>query len=424
MEKAGNLKKDIYKMGHKLELETTKIRKLIPPNNELLLDFKERYCIKNKLTETRTFKLLNTLSLIARFFNKPLNKLKETDFERLNVELAKRNYTRNTINDYRIVSKIWLRFLGEKENWDLLHCKELKAIPAKNGDSQLDPDELPSDEEVLSLLNILSPKYKAFLAVLDGAGARCSEAATLLRKNVHFNEDGSATINSVGKTGRNSVKIHAGLTSYIADWANRSPLKDDEAPFFPSPSGGFLSYTAIRIELMEAAKKIGIYGKKKVNPHIFRHRAASWALLNMPPVLAKKRIWNNASTKMDRVYGHFTKIQENEAYDIATGARQKTELKQEPFKIRVCFKCGKSHKPTDMICVQCQIYLDPKKIVESLEKQDDSNLSLRVLELEKELNKVSETVLHWFALQADSLPENQKQVKKMQELLTAMAAKK
>ena len=74
MEKAGNLKKDIYKMGHKLELETTKIRKLIPPNNELLLDFKERYCIKNKLTETRTFKLLNTLSLIARFFNKPLNK--------------------------------------------------------------------------------------------------------------------------------------------------------------------------------------------------------------------------------------------------------------------------------------------------------------------------------------------------------------
>ena len=380
------MRQDLYNIEGKLAKELQKIGSLGEPNSSLLFDFKERYCLKNKLTATRTLKLLNTLRNIVAILNKPLNSISEKDFEQMNLATAKKGFSRNTINDYKTVCKIWLRFLGEKENWELLHSKELKDIKSTNGEDELDPDSLPSDEEVLQLFNVLNPKYRAFLALLEGAGLRCSEAALLRRQNVHFEEDRSLTINYIGKTGRNSIKIHAGLAHYVLEWFNQSPFREDSDPLFSKPNRNlFMSYQSLRKQLMVGAKKIGILGKRKVNPHIFRHRHATWALLNMPPVLAKKRIWNNSSTDMDRIYGHFTKQQENDAYAAATG-QTKSVKKQSVLSQRVCFKCQNIFPPTAEVCSRCNIYLDPQKISEELQKK--RNFEEEIAELKADMEKI------------------------------------
>ncbi len=376
---------DIYDTDKHLERLLEKITVLGSANSKLILDFHEKYAIKNKLSKMRQLKLLNTLLAMAKIIAKPLNQLTEKDIEGMNVFLAKDGYAKNTINDFRAITKLWLRYLGEKENWDLIHSKELKAISRKNGEDQLDPDVLPTDEEVLQLFNVLPLKFRAFVALTDGAGLRIGEASMLLRKNLHFEEDKSVTVNYTGKTGRNSVRIHAGLSHYLLEWFNAAPQKTDDAPLFGGRASKFMNYNTFRKALTNAAGKIGILGKRKVNPHIFRHRHATWALLNMPSVLAKKRVWGNAATKMDKIYGHFTKQQENEAYLMATG-HIAPKKKPNVLLAKVCFKCQASFEPTTEICPNCSIYLDPKKISEELQKK--RNFEEEIAELKIDMEKI------------------------------------
>lgn len=376
---------DIYDTDKRLERLLEKIKALGSANSKLILDFHEKYSIKNKLSKMRQLKLLNTLVSMAKTIEKPLNQLTEKGIEGMNVFLAKDGYAKNTINDFRAITKLWLRYLGEKENWDLIHSKELKAISRKNGEDQLDPDVLPTDEEVLQLFNVLPLKFRAFTALTDGAGLRIGEASMLLRKNLHFEEDKSVTVNYTGKTGRNSVRIHAGLAHYLLEWFNAAPQKEDDAPLFGGRASKFMNYNTFRKALTNAADKTGILGKRKVNPHIFRHRHATWALLNMPPVLAKKRVWGNAATKMDKIYGHFTKQQENEAYLSATGHFQAPQ-KQQILLAKVCFKCKASFAPNTEICPNCSIYLDPKKISEELQKK--RNFESEIAELKADMEKI------------------------------------
>jgi len=364
------MEEDIHHFGRRLKSALGQLGDAGKENKKLILGFYNSYCMKQHLSLGRKEKLVGVLRQIGIRLKKPLDKITEKDLEALKISLNESGYSLHTQKAYFAILKVFIRWHNRKS--ELLDSAEWKIRnPYKLAENKLDPDDLPDDKTFLEMVRVSDVQQKAFLSFLYGGGMRVGGVITLKRKNLHFLDDNSLVVNFVSKGDRNSLKIHSGLASYIQTHYNSMADRSDEAPVFTrngkawdySYSLRILKRIAVGAGLgkweyykTKAGQKARRYKGKKITAHLFRHAHATWALSNMPYALAKKRLWGKTSSKMDSIYEHITKEEENKAYDNATGNGKKEE-KPKPL-VRYCFKCGQGFAPTYAICPNCNIPID------------------------------------------------------------------
>jgi site-specific recombinase XerD len=219
------------------------------PNKTYFLQFYSRYCLKNRLSVNRVLKVFITLLKIQQVIDKPLHELDEKDLETINLYLVTqktrsgKTYSLNTQNDWHKILKIWIRFTiqDEKLKNTLIASSELVVKNPYFHGYRLDPATLPTDEEVLALMNALPLRMRAFLALLDGGGLRKGSAQFLRHRDLQFFPDGSLVISFDSKTGRNTIKIRKDLAVVVAEWINHCPSRKENDFVFPNRKGEAMS---------------------------------------------------------------------------------------------------------------------------------------------------------------------------------------
>jgi integrase/recombinase XerD len=129
------------------------------------------------------------------------------------------------------------------------------------------PPEYKRQEDLVSILNFMTPKHKALFLCLYHAGLRKSEACNLKVHDVHFDPN---YIRVLGKGNKERlVSMSATLTAVMEEWLRNHKGGDI---LFPSRrKGGAL--TDIRRPLWTAMEKAGI--TEKITPHQLRHAFAT-----------------------------------------------------------------------------------------------------------------------------------------------------
>lgn len=125
-------------------------------------------------------------------------------------------------------------------------------------------------------------------------------------------------------------------------------------------------------KISDRGKRYKLYKGYDVSPLRFRRTHATWCLLNMKPAQAKRRMWGNESTGMDKIYSRITDKDAIEEYNRVAGGKpeQKTE---DLVKQRTCFKCGQTYPVTVAICKDCNVPLDPA-LIEAAERKETEKL--------------------------------------------------
>ncbi|MFH1587449.1 MAG: site-specific integrase [Candidatus Diapherotrites archaeon] len=365
----------IHQKYEDVNAEFNRIGKTLSSHNSALLhNFYEKHYLKEGLSKSRAIKSLITLRKFAEFTGKPLDKITEKQIEAYNIKLVKDDKSLFTISDYKKIIKCWLRFLGAKKNWNLINSRELKCKnPYGNGHALL-PSDLPSDEEVLQIFSLASSRLRCVLSLCEGAGFRISEAATMRIKDLKWNEDGSVHATArQSKSQQKTVLVRPDLAYYIKAWLNTLPENNEDFLLFADPKkpNQPIQYATINKELKKIGEQLGLRKKRKMGFHAFRHRHATWALGHMNPIMAKLRIWNNKTTRMDGVYGAFSNEQVDEEFRKANGDvvvdKPRDVMKENN---QICFKCKVAYPGHVKVCPICSRSLDVEKMINEKEEAE------------------------------------------------------
>ncbi|MDD2531854.1 MAG: phage integrase N-terminal SAM-like domain-containing protein, partial [Candidatus ainarchaeum sp.] len=182
------MKLDIHKIDERLEKTLENLNALKPEQKQLILEFYDKYCIKNDLSKARSIKLVFLLRLIIQKTNKNLSELTEEDIEDLIIRLNKANYSPETVKDYKVILKVFFKWYNKGEKFSLV--ENLKAVIPKNKRKVIKPEDLLNDDEKLRLLQACSTSMqKAFISCLMETGARVAEIGNARIGDVHFDEN-------------------------------------------------------------------------------------------------------------------------------------------------------------------------------------------------------------------------------------------
>jgi len=344
-----------YQAQYKQELE--KIKELKGKNKDLILDFEKRYpkSTPNKSVGVlRRIKYLQVLRKCNDYLDsKALNTLCEKDLEKImdSIQGHKENPSTQTYNTYSNILKVWLRW-NQGETYPLLKSKYLKRSK-RDRTQDIDPDMLPTEEDTLALIkaaeNNQDWELVFMFAIMGGCGPRPDSVHAMYKKNMHWLEDGAVTLNLFTKTGRHEIKVHAGYACFCKKWFEQRT--DPEAKLLVSKKPALTKRKNI------LKHKLGI--KKPLRWYDFRRRHCIWCMENLPPVIARMRMWNNPDSTMDAIYHKVSNKTVAEAYDRAMGGAP--VKKESKFKGITCWKCHKELKPGTDICPDCNIEPDAGK---------------------------------------------------------------
>ncbi|MDD4251505.1 MAG: tyrosine-type recombinase/integrase, partial [Candidatus ainarchaeum sp.] len=218
------MKLDIHKIDNRLEKTLENLNALKPAEKKLILEFYEKYCIKNDLSKARSVKLVFLLRLIVQKTGKNVCDLTEDDIDNLIIKLNKADYSPETVRDYKVMLKTFFKWYNKGEKISIV--ANLKAVIPKNKRKVIKPEDLLNDDEKLRLLQACNTSMqKAFISCLMETGARVAEIGNARIGDVHFDESG-ADITISGKTGTRRVRLVL-FRNNLMKWINEHPLVND-----------------------------------------------------------------------------------------------------------------------------------------------------------------------------------------------------
>ena len=308
--------------------------------------------------------------------------LKDYTYDKTKGKKEDKPYSANTIYTYKIVIK---KFFKKQKQFAL--AEVLKDKRPKNDSDKLDRQNLLTEDEVyLQMIpTAINFRDKAILSVLYEGGARRGELLACKIKNVDMNYANGCVLNiPSGKTGKRSIRL-VRSKSYLQLWINAHPQRDKdgkpdkEAYLFialdlkkvinkktgvTEHKYSKLSDAGLYRQLKKIGEKAGI--TKRVNPHSFRHAAAS----NLSEHLTDQQLkayfgWDKASS-MTNVYVHSPDTDNAilEMNDLEPDNKKKSKRKT----TKVCATC---QREIDISAVDCPFCgFSPKDMVEAeLEKE-------------------------------------------------------
>lgn len=134
------------------------------------------------------------------------------------------------------------------------------------------------DDEVEKLVEALTnSKYRAFTYTLYDSSCRVGELLTLRNKDVKFDEY-DAMLSFTGKTGYRKVRVVGNSISYLREWQNAHPNRDDANAWFfcgieTENRGKRLEHANVYKFMSKGLHDAGI--ERRIYSHLFRHTSTT-----------------------------------------------------------------------------------------------------------------------------------------------------
>jgi site-specific recombinase XerD/ribosomal protein L40E len=304
---------------------------------------------------------------MAKWMKKDFAKATKDDILNLITELDAKDYSEYTKYDFKIVLKMFYKWLlGNDEEFPII-IKWLK--PRLKNEKHKLPEELLSVEEVQKLANATTnSRDKALILVLYESGCRIGELLYLKLKNVYFDQYG-AILRVSGKTGDRRVRVIASV-QVLSQWLQEHPDKTNpDAPLWPARLSRYkpepLGYPTLLAMLKSATISAGI--RKRIYPHLFRHSRATALANKLTEAQMKEYFGWTQGSDMASTYVHLS------GRDVDSSLLQMYSLKDVPVQkevkldIRICSRCKEKNSPTQSFCGKCgnpfddRLLLDPNK---------------------------------------------------------------
>jgi len=385
------VKDEVHRYDKRIESLLKRIKNSgIPEGSKKnILDF-YRECILRGYSKARTTKYLDTLERTARILGKPFEEATREDIEDLIAEIERRNYSDWTKHDYKVILRIFYRWLRKCE-----YPEEVSWIRIKVKSTPKLPEELLTVEEINKLVNAAEHvRDKAFILTLYESGCRIGELLALQIKHVNFDEFGAVLLVN-GKTGQRRVRVIASAPK-LQQWIENHPLKDDpNAPLWVTIGTNsrhkIWNYGTAKEVLKKIARKAGI--KKRAYPHLFRHSRATHLANYLTEAQMKQYFgWVQAS-KMASVYVHLSGRDVDKALLRLNGIEVEEDREELKFKPKICPRCKASNSPDAKFCSKCGFCLDERTAVqiEELRVKADKLMS-ELIKNPKVLNALLEAI--------------------------------
>jgi integrase/recombinase XerD len=366
---------DIYNYRRKIEQARTRITssKVISEQNKTaILSFAD-YCLATGLSKPRVEHYLVRLYQVAGLFGPgPFKKATKQNIMDLVRKIEERDYAAHTKQDYKVVIKRFWKWLNGDEK-----CPEsVRWIKIGAYKNRKLPEELLTEDEVKRAAEAaITLRDKALVLVLYESGLRVGELLTLKIKNVQMDQYGAVLIVN-GKTGMRRVRIIASSPA-LAQWISSHPEKDNPDAWvwvsFKSRDMhhcDILGYAACAKLLRTLFEKAGI--KKRCNPHIFRHSAATRYSKLMTEAQMKQHFGWVQSSEMASVYVHLSGRDVDDALLKIHGLKKDEEVEERQFRASVCPRCQEKNSPEKKICAKCGLILDAKLAIQREELEQKS----------------------------------------------------
>ncbi|MEK6833090.1 MAG: tyrosine-type recombinase/integrase [Nanoarchaeota archaeon] len=382
---------NIYHYKEKIEQEEKSLnnnKDITNRNKEIILNYCKYRKIKEHISNSRCYKLLNKIKLIA-VKRKDFDKFKQKDVDDFLEDVDKRqDITQTTKDDYRMIFKKFFRWLG-KENL-------IKDIKVSGKKKRRLPSEILDEKDVLKMLDYASsPRAKAIISLFADAGLRISELINLKIKNLMFNkeDDTIKLIVETGKTGGRSLILIPSVP-YVLNYINSLPEKiknnSDSFLFLKIEGGKYtdeqMTYASIGKLLKDIGKLADI--KKPVNPHSFRrYSATSSSAFLSDSALMVRYGWTDRETINSYTFMNPTKA--DELYKQRYGKKE-VEIKESELTPIKC-SCG-TINPPNSLCSNCG---RPNTLKIAITREDEKQKEMQelrtaILGLSKEIKELKE----------------------------------
>ncbi len=373
---------DLYNYPRKLEqtLEKLRIDPLVCDQDRGDVTAFSKIRLAKGSSHGRVAKIVYCLRFFTHWLKKPFREATKDDLIMLIGDLeSKTNYSEYTKHDYKIVLKMFYKWL--KGN-DKTFPPEIDwLVPKIKNESSKLPEDLLTEDEVLRLANAANhPRDKAIILVLYETGCRIGELLTLQMKNIQFDQYG-AILRVTGKTGDRRVRIISSAPT-LASWINiYDKAKDPNAPLWvPRTSNGkvrkdgikFLDHRSVYSILRSIAVKAEI--KKHVHPHLFRHSRATALASKLTESQMKEIFGWTKGSDMPATYVHLSGRDVDNALLKLHGLVKVDDGSDDKMKVRDCQRCKEHNSPIAKFCIKCGLPLDENflaKVEKEIQKGND-----------------------------------------------------
>jgi integrase len=205
---------------------------------------------------------------------------------------------------------------------------------------------------------------KAMISVLFESGMRRGEITSLRLKDITFDENGVVIVISKSKTGPRRVRL-VYSASYLREWISVHPKQDDrEAILFCALRDPYpvMSEGGLHDQLVRMAKRAGI--KKPVNPHAWRHAAATRLARHLTEQELKVYLGWTQSSSMAATYVHLAGEDIDDSILKIHGIVIE-ESKSDTLKIDRCPRCKEINPVKSLYCFKCGFILNENEMYSS-----------------------------------------------------------
>ena len=351
-------------------------QKLLKENRAVVLGF-HRQIVAEGISLPRQVKYLHTLRKLGRMLERPFVDVQKDDIVGLLARLEELPLKDSTKRDCKVILKRFCKWLRNSDDYP----PEVKWIHAGvKASSQLLPDQLLTEEEVLSLAeNAFSVRDRALTLALYESGCRAGEILSLRVGQVQFDEYG-CVLHVTGKTGSRRVRLISSAPD-LGAWLNAHPSKKPNAPLWTLNTGTEpMTYVACRKVIATLAARAGL--RKKVHPHLFRHSRASFLANHLTESQLSSVMGWVPGTKMAATYVHLSGRDVDKALLRLNGVTVEENGVESKLRSRSCPRCREKNGPSETFCLKCGAPLDLNAAIRVDEERQ--NLALRVEELESQ----------------------------------------
>lgn len=313
-------------------------------------------------SERRLQKYKYTLRPLSIKLNKKFTQATREDLKTLIIDLENsKRYKENTINSYKIILRIFYKYLKQDKKVDWIKVTE------KNTKHML-PEELLIQEDIFKLIEVAEIQGKAIVALLYESGMRAGEFLSLKLKHVKFDDCGAVIIIPDGKTGARRIRVYD-CAPHLKNWINTSNLKPEDHLFRTNDEKKTrLTYEILRGRLRNWAKQINL--NKRINPHIFRHSRATFLANYLTEAQMKQYFGWTQNSEMAAIYVHLSGRDTDDALlsKVYKVKQVNEEAQEQILKPKKCPRCNEINSPQFKFCSKCSMVLDLKTVI-SLEER-------------------------------------------------------
>jgi len=352
------MRPDVHNSKRRLEQALENIEKdetISEKNKKAIYDF-HNYAIAQGLTLSRVLRYLYDIRNLAHYLKKDFDQTTRADIEKVLTELEKSEYAEYTKHGFRIIIRIFYKWLRGSNNPEEVSWYKIKQPKNK---IKL-PETLLTEQDIAKLIDVAdNPRDRAFVSILYESGCRIGEMLSIQLKHIKFDEYGAQLIVD-GKTGTRRVRVITSVP-YLTTWLNAHPKKNDpEAPLWISyltkELVGYHCYNKMLVTLKNRAEL-----KKAVNPHNFRHSRATYLANHLTEAQMKELFGWTKDSDMASVYVHLSGRDVDRALLKTHGIKMEDTQEEKSLLLpKQCKRCQDVNPATNKFCRVCGLPLDDK----------------------------------------------------------------